>query len=223
MASVLGYKELEKRIKNGELFEGGVSNRVTQDDVTKKPILSYGVSLAGYDIRLGRQFVHTNAVESKFVAINKLFPERGENDNTVYLLFSNKNCNNLIDPKNLYNKDKNNWHYVDAPCNVILGPFCTVLGLSKELITMPNDYVGICIGKSTYARSGILINVTPLEPGWKGYLVIEITNLTNSHTILYPDEGIAQIIFLPVDNTISYFGNWQNQPDLRHYFQNCPK
>jgi dCTP deaminase len=61
---------------------------------------------------------------------------------------------------------------------------------------MPDDLLAIVLGKSTYARSGIIVNVTPLEPGWEGHVTIEIGNATPLPAKVYADEGIAQVVFL---------------------------
>jgi deoxycytidine triphosphate deaminase len=92
----------------------------------------------------------------------------------------------------------------------ILLPHQTVLGRSYEEIHMPDNCLGICIGKSTYARCGVLINTTPLEPGWRGHLTIEITNLNSMPVLLYIGEGIAQIILFQGDYSESYNGRYQN-------------
>ena len=77
----------------------------------------------------------------------------------------------------------------------IIEPGAFVLAHSAEHFQIPADIVGICVGKSTYARLGIHVLVTPLEPGWRGYLTLEIANLSNVPVKLYAGEGIAQIQF----------------------------
>lgn len=77
----------------------------------------------------------------------------------------------------------------------VLKPGAFVLAHSAEYFAIPNDVVGICVGKSTYARLGIHVLVTPLEPGWRGYLTLEIANLSNVAVMLHAGEGIAQIQF----------------------------
>ncbi len=83
--------------------------------------------------------------------------------------------------------------------------FCTiepnsfVLARSLEYFKIPRNVLGICTGKSTYARIGVIVNVTPLEPGWEGYLTIEISNTSPSPVKVYSNEGIAQVIFFESD------------------------
>ena len=70
---------------------------------------------------------------------------------------------------------------------------------SPERFKIPRNVLGICLGKSTYARCGIIVNVTPLEPGWEGILTIEISNTTPLPAKIYSNEGIAQILFFESD------------------------
>ncbi|MEW6068608.1 MAG: dCTP deaminase [Nitrospirota bacterium] len=104
-----------------------------------------------------------------------------------------KNVNNtVIDPKSF---DANN--FVDFKGDVcIIPPNSFVLGRSVEYFRIPREVLVICLGKSTYARCGIVVNVTPLEPEWEGYVTIEISNTAPLPAKIYANEGIAQIIFL---------------------------
>jgi dCTP deaminase len=101
----------------------------------------------------------------------------------------------LVDPKKFDEKA-----FVD-----IKGPECVVppnsfaLARSLEKFKIPREVLAVCLGKSTYARCGIIINVTPLEPGWEGYLTIEISNTTPLPAKIYANEGIAQLLFFGGD------------------------
>ena len=81
-----------------------------------------------------------------------------------------------------------------------------VLGRTVEYLRIPRDVLTLCVGKSTYARSGILINVTPFEPEWEGHVTIEISNTTPLPAKIYANEGIAQVLFFQGDEPceISY-------------------
>ena len=108
----------------------------------------------------------------------------------------------LIDPKNL-----DGALFEDAKGEVcIIKPGSFILGRSIEYFRMPPDVMGSCVGKSTFARCGVIVNVTPLEPGWEGHLTISIINGSPSGVKLYAGEGIAQIIFYQGDGAcrISY-------------------
>jgi dCTP deaminase len=88
-----------------------------------------------------------------------------------------------------------------------------------EYLEIPRDIVAICVGKSTYARIGIIVNVTPLEPEWRGKVTIEISNTTPLPAKVYAGEGIAQVLFLTGDEVCqtSYAdkkGKYQNQTGL---------
>ena len=95
-------------------------------------------------------------------------------------------------------------------------PHSFILGESVERFKIPRDILCICFGKSTYARVGISINITPLEPEWEGVLTIEIANNSSNPVNVYYNEGIAQLIFLQANElcTTSYAdkgGKYQNQ------------
>lgn len=107
------------------------------------------------------------------------------------------------------------------------GPVCIIppnsfaLGRSLEYFRIPRDVLAICFGKSTYARSGIVVNVTPLEPEWEGYVTISISNTTPLPARIYSNEGIAQVLFLGGEQPcgISYAdkaGKYQAQQDITH-------
>jgi dCTP deaminase len=85
------------------------------------------------------------------------------------------------------------------------------LGVVKELIQMPPDIMGLCIGKSTYARLGIICNMTPVEPGWRGHLTIELSNSSDSDCRIYADEGICQIIFFQGELCLNPYGEGKYQ------------
>ena len=87
-----------------------------------------------------------------------------------------------------------------------------ILGMSTEYFRIPCNIMGVCVGKSTYARCGVIVNVTPLEPGWEGRLVIEITNGGSLPVKIYANEGIAQVLFIKCgDCESSYSGLYQKQ------------
>lgn len=104
---------------------------------------------------------------------------------------------------------------------VLIPPNSYLLGHTVEYFRIPNDIIVICLGKSTYARAGVGVNVTPIEPGFKGEVVIEIPNYTNLPVRIYLNSGIAQFVFLQSDNPckVSYSdrsGKYQGQTGLTH-------
>jgi dCTP deaminase len=108
-----------------------------------------------------------------------------------FKIFTNIN-NTIVDPKNFDPRSFVN--YIGETC--IIPPNSFVLGHSVEYFRIPRDVLVICLGKSTYARCGIVVNVTPLEPEWEGHVTIEISNTTPLSARIYANEGIAQLIFL---------------------------
>jgi dCTP deaminase len=109
-----------------------------------------------------------------------------------FMVFKGKN---LVSPKKTRETDFEEFN--GKSCIIPPGSF--VLGKSLEYFTIPRDVLGICFGKSTYARCGIIINVTPLEPEWEGCITIQVANLTNVKAEIYANEGIGQVIFLSAE------------------------
>lgn len=108
-----------------------------------------------------------------------------------FKIFTNIN-NTVVDPKRFDLKS-----FVDYKGDVcIIPPNSFALATSVEYFRIPRDVLVICLGKSTYARCGIVVNVTPLEPEWEGHVTIEISNTTPLPAKIYANEGIAQLIFL---------------------------
>lgn len=110
--------------------------------------------------------------------------------------------NSIVDPKQ-FSEDA----FVDMQTNeCIIPPNSFALARSVEYFRIPRSTIALCIGKSTYARCGIIVNVTPLEPEWEGYLTIEISNTTPLPAKIYANEGIAQLLFFEseIECDISY-------------------
>tara|TARA_B110000116_G_scaffold211427_1_gene187276 strand:- start:1786 stop:2340 length:555 start_codon:yes stop_codon:yes gene_type:complete len=108
-----------------------------------------------------------------------------------FKIFTNVNSE-IIDPKNF---KATNFVTKNVPICVI-PPNSFVLARTIERFKIPKDILVICLGKSTYARCGIIVNVTPLEPGWEGYVTLEFSNTTPLPAKIYANEGVAQFIFL---------------------------
>ena len=98
----------------------------------------------------------------------------------------------VVDPKNF----KSNSFVSRKVKECIIPPNSFVLASTIEYFKIPKDVLVICLGKSTYARCGIIVNVTPLEPGWEGYVTLEFSNTTPLPAKIYANEGVAQFIFL---------------------------
>ena len=108
-----------------------------------------------------------------------------------FKIFTNVNSE-IVDPKNF--KSSNFITKKGSAC--IIPPNSFVLARTVEYFKIPKDVLVVCLGKSTYARCGIIVNVTPLEPGWEGYVTLEFSNTTPLPAKIYANEGVAQFIFL---------------------------
>ncbi len=131
-----------------------------------------------------------------------------------FKVFTNAWCS-VVDPKHFDPKS-----FVDIEADsVLIPPNSFALAETVEYIEVPRDVLCICVGKSTYARCGIIVNVTPLEPEWRGKVTVEISNTTPLPARIYAGEGIAQIIFLKAEAVchVSYAdkkGKYQDQAGL---------
>jgi dCTP deaminase len=133
-----------------------------------------------------------------------------------FKVFHNAHCG-IVDPKNIDLKS-----FIDVVGDhCIIPPNSFALAETVEYFEIPRDILAICLGKSTYARCGIICNVTPLEPEWRGKITIELSNTTPLPAMIYANEGIAQILFLRSDdpnNCITSYadrkGRYQDQAGL---------
>ena len=160
-----------------------------------KRIISAGCSSYGYDMRLADDgFRIFSSVHAK-----EIDPKRFDEQSS------------LIEPE-LHDAEDGAKYY-------LLPPHHYGLGVTVETFKMPRNVTGVALGKSTYARAGLLVNTTPLEAGWTGRLVVEIANLANLPLRVYVNEGIGQILFFESDEDcdVSYEdrgGKYQNQTGL---------
>ena len=131
-----------------------------------------------------------------------------------FKVFSNV-FNAIVDPKNFDPKS-----FVDIKADVcIIPPNSFALASTIEYFRIPRDILTICLGKSTYARCGIIVNVTPFEPEWEGFVTLEISNTTPLPARIYANEGLCQIIFFQSDEVceVSYAdrkGKYQSQKGI---------
>jgi len=131
-----------------------------------------------------------------------------------FKIFTNVNCT-VVDPKNF---DERSFVTVRSGC-CIVPPNSFALARSVEYFKIPRDVLTICLGKSTYARCGIIVNVTPFEPEWQGFVTLEISNTTPLPAKIYANEGLCQIIFFQSDEVCetSYAdrkGKYQSQKGI---------
>ena len=162
-----------------------------EENLKRPGRVSYGVSSYGYDIRVG----------------------------SVFKIFTNVNSQ-IIDPKQF---SDGSFVTVDTSKtgkdHVLIPPNSFALCETVEHVSIPREVLAICVGKSTYARCGIIVNVTPIEPEWRGKITLEISNTTPLPAKIYANEGIAQLLFFRGDETcaVSYAdksGKYQDQAGL---------
>lgn len=163
------------------------------------PAISSGLSSYGYDIQLADTGLH------RFVNPQTDFPYHPR----------------IIDPKEFDVKSCLLYQSVErgnTGAFYTIPPRAYALGVSVETFDIPRNVLGICYCKSTYARGGLMVNTTPLEPGWRGQLVIEMANLTDLPMKVYANEGIAQVVFFEGDQpSITYAdraGKYQDQKGI---------
>lgn len=130
-------------------------------------------------------------------------------------VFNNLN-GGVVDPKNF---NENSYREFSGQGFVIIPPNSFALGRTIETIRVPRDILVIALGKSTYARCGIIVNVTPLEPEWEGHVTLEFSNTTPLPAKIYANEGVAQFLFLhnPQECNESYRdrkGKYQGQTGI---------
>jgi dCTP deaminase len=131
-----------------------------------------------------------------------------------FKIFTNIN-NSLIDPKNFDPKS-----FVDIQAETcIVPPNSFALARTIEYFRIPRSVITVCVGKSTYARGGIIVNVTPFEPEWEGIVTLEVSNTTPLPAKIYANEGIAQVLFFESDEPclVSYAdrqGKYQGQQGI---------
>ena len=111
---------------------------------------------------------------------------------TEFKIFTNVHTTSVVDPKNF---DESSFVSIDEPY-CIIPPNSFALARTIEYFRIPKDVLTVCLGKSTYARCGIIVNVTPLEPEWEGHVTLEFSNTTTLPAKIYANEGVAQFVFI---------------------------
>ena len=166
-----------------------------EENVRREGRVSYGVSSYGYDVRVGTVFkIFTPVHRGGQQAV--VDPKRFTDDLFVTIDTNRTGLDHIVIPPNSF-----------------------ALAETVETMKIPRDVLAICVGKSTYARCGLIVNVTPLEPEWRGKVTLEISNTTPLPARVYANEGIAQMLFLQASRTcaVSYAdkgGKYQDQTGL---------
>lgn len=199
--SLKNDKWILKQCRNNKLIDPYFDSLISEgrNIYTGDGTISYGLSSCGYDLRLSDKDV-------------RLFkdPKSGNcNENDP------EDC--IIDPKRFsdeYLEQAGIVYCGGEEAYFILPAHTYALGVAIEKINMPDNVMGLCIGKSTYARCGIIVNMTPVEPGWSGHLTIEISNASDLPAKIYLNEGICQILFFECAKPNKPYGQrkYQHQP-----------
>lgn len=182
----------DKEIKELALEQGMITPFEEKLVRTKngKKVISYGLSSYGYDIRFSPK---------QCLIFGR--PSEGDCDPKDF-------NRDILKPAELHTDERGQYF--------LLPPYSYCLGVAEECLKMPEDVTALAIGKSTYARSGILANLTPIEAAWEGHLTLEISNCTGLFNRIYADEGICQLIFFrgePCSTTYeTRSGKYQGQP-----------
>ena len=182
-------------------FVGYSCKEILFEDQSRTIIVpSFGLSSYGYDIRLGNTFKTMSKAKAYHSLKNNIIS--GEPSLV----------NHIIDPANLEALD----YETVSTGRFVLEPHGFALGVSMEHLEMPEDVLAICMGKSSCARYGLSAQITPIEPGWKGYITIELFNMTDKPMYLYAGQGIMQLLFMkgnPCNTTYAdRSGKYQDQP-----------
>jgi len=165
--SILSDKEIKQLALEEGMIQPFQDRLISEQDGRR--LLSYGLSSYGYDIRLSPKqcliFGRTQAGDCD--------PKAFDTD--------------ILKPAELLEDEKGQYF--------LLPPFGYCLGVAEEYLDLPKDVTVVAVGKSTYARSGIMANITPAEARWKGHLTLEISNCTALFNRIYANEGICQLLF----------------------------
>lgn len=152
--------------------------RVRGGEFCLDSVISFGTSSYGYDIRCAREFkvftnIHSTVVDPKKFDQKNFVSFGGEGEEPL--------------------RNEGNGEYVIIPPNSF------ALARTVEYFRIPRNVLTVCLGKSTYARCGIIVNVTPFEPEWEGYVTLEFSNTTPLPAKIYAGEGCAQVLFFESD------------------------
>lgn len=174
-----------------EPFESKLVREIELENGDYRKVLSYGQSSFGLDIRLS---------SSQFLIFRHI----------PGTIINPKNFNpNNLEPVTL-NKDEYGEFF-------IIPAHSYGLGVALEKIKVPPNITIICVGKSTYARCGLIVNTTPAEPSWEGHLTLEFSNSSSADCRIYANEGIAQLLFFEGEPCLTTYadrsGKYQNQPE----------
>lgn len=186
--SILADWQIRDLAVNQEMISPFTESVIREEEGRK--ILSYGLGSYGYDIRLSPE----QCLIFGRIQAGDCDPKNFDPD--------------ILHPAELLEDERGKYF--------LLPPYGYCLGVAQERLKLPRNVTVVAVGKSSYARSGILVNITPAEAGWEGYLTLEISNCTGLFNRIYANEGITQLLFYEgATCSISYKdrnGKYQSQP-----------
>ncbi len=173
-----------------EPFEPSLVRQIQLDNNNFRKVLSYGTSSFGLDIRLSNQeFLIFRHIPGTIINPKKFNPQN-------------------LEPVPLHKDEYGEFFIIPA--------HSYGLGVALEKLKIPSNITVICVGKSTYARCGLIVNTTPAEAAWEGHLTLEFSNSSSADCRVYANEGIAQLLFFEGEfcetTYASRRGKYQNQP-----------
>ncbi len=178
---MLGTSVIKDLIQNSKLFDRFALQKVSSWG--KGKVMSYGLIEAGYDIRLAK----------------------------VYRTYPTGKYIDPKDPDSVALVELRDYSIDETGQFFIAEPFGTYLGVSLEHIAMPDNIKAVVSSKSSYARCHVIAHVTPIEPGWHGYLTIELVNLSAHPVKVYLNEGFVSLMFFDIGEDNPYTGGYQGQ------------
>jgi dCTP deaminase len=179
----------------GQILEGGFNPMIApyeRDQVRYRNLTAPGAD--GMPLGANKLKTATGPAQEKIISYGTSSYGYDVRCADEFKIFTNVH-NTVVDPKNF---DPNS--FVDFKGDrCIIPPNSFALARTVEYFRVPRDILIICLGKSTYARCGIIVNVTPLEPEWEGHITLEFSNTTPLPAVIYANEGVAQFLFFQAD------------------------
>lgn len=179
-----------------------------EPNVKRPGIVSYGLTSYGYDARIGHKFrvfkpypatvIDPKAFDERMLEAVDLTPRKGhviEYSESDFYNYRCEICDRAAESRSVIDK----YPCSLQPDHITIPPHSFALGETVETFHIPRDTLAVVVGKSTYARCGLIVNVTPLEPEWRGKVTVELSNTTPLPLKVYVGEGIMQVLFLRSD------------------------
>jgi len=215
---MLSDNQIKKLVTDKDMISPFVESTVRE--LNGKKALSFGLSSYGYDVRMAetlKVFAAWDVKDQIARKRNQVIADPNEKTPDIHFNSNQKLVTEIpnrliLDPKK-FDED-----YLFESDSFVIPPLSVALTHTIEYIKMPPNVMAICVGKSTYARVGLICNTTPIEAGWEGQITIELTNSTSAPLRVYPNEGIAQLLFFECEPCSTVYdkrsGKYQGQKGI---------